>query len=645
MSSVPTVAPYGTWRSSLRAAMLWQSSMTLEEVWIDGQRIAWLEGRLNEYGRHALMEDDGEHAVCDRLPSIDIRSRVHEYGGGAFAYHDHALYFSSGEDQRIYRHRAGHDPEALTEAEGDVRYADLAVDPHHQRLVAVREEHDQGIVTNAIVAIDWDPDQPRSRVLASGHDFFMAPRVSPDGTQIAWLAWDLPAAPWNSSLLFVAPLASDGTVGNPRLVAGGAEESVIEPAWSPDNQLYFLSDRNGWWNLYVWRNEQVAPITALHAEFGDAPWYFGQSSYGFLANGDLVATYTVDGFAQFVRIDPHSREMRHIHCPFSCITHLKVWGEQAVMVATTDREPRSVVLYDFPSRQYLILARASQVTMQEEDIALPEVIDFPNLDGDRCQAFYYPPKNRDYIPPEREKPPIVVLAHGGPTDRAVPEFRLDIQYWTTRGFAVASVNYGGSTGYGRAYRQRLRGRWGIVDVDDLISAVTFLDRWGKADAHRAVLRGESAGGYSVLAALAFRRVFQAGTSYYGISDLAALAATLPKFESGYIEWLVGDRQQHLDRYHDRSPLFHADGFTVPVLFFHGLQDQVVAPDQSRALVETLADRGLPVSHSFFPGQGHGFSDPTILERCHEAELAFYARVLKIRLYERVRLAPTENWDD
>ncbi|PSR20104.1 MAG: peptidase [Sulfobacillus acidophilus] len=624
--------------------MLRAQTVSLQEVFLTASSIYWIEERPEDGGRCVIVERRPNGVIVDRIPApYDASSRVHEYGGGAFTVSGETVFFCDGGDGRIYRQDPGQPPRPVTPADALTRYADLIVDTTRERLIAVREVRDaNGLIEHAVVAIPIVERDPMGEILFGGHDFFMFPRLSPDGTRLAVVAWDQPHMPWDSSYLLVATLRDDGGVNALQSVAGGEQESIFQPEWSPDNQLYFVSDRTGWWNLYSWQDREVRPVTALHAEFGEAAWTFGLSTYGFVSATEILASYTFSGLARLVRINVATREMSHLACPFSTISHVKVLGDHVLMIAGADRSPKAIVSYDADHRQFAIVRTSVPLIMDEDDVSLPESLEFPTTDGTIAFGYYYAPKNRDYIAPEGESPPLVVMVHGGPTDRCEPVFQLDIQYWTTRGFAVMDVNYGGSTGYGRPYRDRLRGHWGIVDVDDAIAATIFLSRHNKADPRRAVIRGTGAGGFTALAAVAFRNTFRAATTYNAISDLAALARATHHFESHYLDGLIGPLPSHEALYQERSPVFHLDRLRAPVLAFHGLQDRVIPVSQTQALVESLTQKGLPVGTVTFAEEGHEFSHPDTMARCYEAELAFYAKVLNIRLPERVEAVSIQN---
>jgi dipeptidyl aminopeptidase/acylaminoacyl peptidase len=440
--------------------------------------------------------------------------------------------------------------------------------------------------------------------------------------------------PWDGTELWVAEIGADGALASPRRVAGGAEESIFQPAWSPDGQLHFVSDRSGFWNLYRWLEDPRSPDTlqALcprSAEFGAPQWGFGMATYGFAADGRIICAFTEGGRWRIAALEPRAGRLTPYDMPYTTISMyagVRVHDRRAVFVAGSPSEPESVVELDLERGSLHVLRQSTTFRIEPEYLSIPEPIEFPTTGGRTAHAFYYPPGNRDFQGPTGERPPLIVLCHGGPTSAAGSTLDLRIQFWTSRGFAVANVNYGGSTGYGRAYRERLRGTWGVVDVDDCAHAARALVARAAADPLRLAIAGGSAGGYTTLCALAFRDVFRAGASYYGVSDLEALARDTHKFESRYLDRLIGPYPAARELYRERSPIHAADRIRCPVIFFQGLEDPVVLPNQAEIMVEALKSRGVPVAYLGFAGEQHGFRRAETIVQALEAELYFYGRV-------------------
>jgi dipeptidyl aminopeptidase/acylaminoacyl peptidase len=515
-------------------------------------------------------------------------------------------------------------PQPVT-ALGQRRFADLVVDAARGRLLAVREEH--GVASEAvstIVAIELATGA--ETVLASGHDFFSSPRLSADGTRIAWLSWDHPRMPWQGSELWVAALEAAGTPGTARRIAGGVDESVGEPRWSPSGELHFVSDRSGWWNLYRERAGRVDSIHPQDAEFGEPHWVFGQAMYGFEADGSIVCVFDQDGRSRLARIDARGEIFRELATPFCAIRNLRVGAGFVACIAATETEAEAVVRLDLASGAWRVLRRASEIALDPGDISLAEAIAFPGSSGALTHAFYYPPRNRSFTGPAGARPPLLVVSHGGPTAATNPALALARQYWTSRGLAVVDVNYGGSTGYGRAYRERLAGQWGIVDVDDVVAAARFLVARGDVDGTRLAIRGGSAGGYTTLAALTFRDAFHAGASHFGVSDLEALARETHKFESRYLDALIGPWPAAAEVYRARSPIHFPERMTSALILLQGAEDKAVPPSQAETMYRAVRAKGLPVAYLLFEGEQHGFRRAATIRRAFEAELWFYGRV-------------------
>jgi dipeptidyl aminopeptidase/acylaminoacyl peptidase len=646
----PQTAAFGAWRSPITSALIVAQSISLGEARLDGDQVYWGEGRPQDNGRQTVVRRAlaGGAALDVVATPFSVRTRVHEYGGGAWSVADGTLYFSNDQpgteglkpDRRLYRQGHHGMPVALT-PEGDWRYADGILDRRRARWIGIREDHTRPpYPINTIVAVELlggneDPGQ----VLVSGHDFFSSPRLSPDGQKLAWLAWDHPDMPWVSTRLYVGQLDDAGRPsGSPTLVAGGPEESVFQPEWSPDgSSLCFVSDRSLWWNLYAYdlARGSTRALAPMAAEFGQAQWVFGLSTYAFADSDRIVATYTAGGFGQLGVLDLRSSRIAVFDLPFREFRSLRANSTHAAFCAGAPDIPTSVVLLDLGSGRHDILKRGTDIA---DDPAIrryftrAEPVEFPTEGGKTAFGIFYPPANPDYVASPDDKPPLVVRCHGGPTSAASRTLSLGIQFWTSRGIAVLDLDYGGSTGYGREYRQRLHLNWGVVDVDDAVNATRYLIDGGRVDARRVVIAGGSAGGYTALAALTFRDTFQGGASYYGVSDLAALTKDTHKFESRYLDWLIGPYPQAKATYDERSPLHHSERLSKPVIFLQGEEDAIVPPDQTDKMVEALRRKGIAVGYLLFSGEQHGFRRGANIQRALDAELSFYAfEIFDVRL--------------
>jgi dipeptidyl aminopeptidase/acylaminoacyl peptidase len=639
----PEVAPYGSWRSPITADLIVAETIRLGLIGLDGDDVYWSEMRPAEGGRYVVVRRTPDGRTADVTPPpFNARTRVHEYGGGAIVVADGTVYFSNWEDQRLYRQDPGRQPRPIT-PEAELRYADGVVDRGRGRMVCVREDHTIAgrEPVNAIVSLDLDGGED-FRVLTSGNDFYAAPRLSPDGARLAWLTWNHPNMPWDGTELWVGELRADGSLGRVERVAGGLDESIFQPEWSPDGVLHFISDRTGWWNLYRWRDGRVEPLAEMAAEFGLPQWVFGMATYGFASAERIICAYSEGGTWHLAGLDTAMGQLTPIDTPYAEIDAVRAGPGRAVLLAGSPTEPTSVVQLDLATGQFEVLRCSSAVPVDPGYLSSPQPIEFPTEGGLTAHAFFYPPRNRDYVAPSGERPPLLVVSHGGPTGATSSTLDLGVQYWTSRGIGVLDVNYGGSTGYGRAYRQRLEGRWGVVDVDDCANGARYLAGRGAVDGDRLIIQGGSAGGYTTLCALTFRDIFQAGASYYGVSDLAALAQETHKFESRYLDRLVGPYPERADLYRERSPIHFTDRLSCPVIFFQGLEDPVVPPSQAESMVEALQAKGLPVAYVPFEGEQHGFRRAEHIKRALEAELYFYARVFGFELAEPVEPVPIEN---
>jgi len=616
-----TTARYGTWSSPIRAADTVTGVVGFAEVAYDDGMLYWVEMRPSEAGRQVLVRRTLDGRSEDLTPEpISVRTRVHEYGGGAFAVGLGNLVFSDFEDQRLYAIRDGEIVAVTPEPPrpGAVRFADARF-VNESTVVCVRETHpEEGEAVNEIVLVDLSDGA--QTVIATGRDFYASPRASPDG-RLAWLEWDHPNMPWDGTELMVAPISS-GTLGRPQLVAGGVEESVFQPEWASDDTLVFSSDRSGWWNLYRWDRETKSAVYPMKADFGHPLWVFGRTAFGFLSDGRIIAGFWREGTHHLVLI---AGDGSTTNLPDEYTSHERLitdGASRAWFIGSGPTVPTALVEIDVDARSRSIV-RSNPMPVDISYCSEARPISFPTGDGEIAHGIYYPPRNPEFEGPEGELPPLIVEVHGGPTSQVFPRLALSFLYWTTRGFAVVDVNYRGSTGYGREYRNRLREAWGIVDVEDCLAAARYLAQAGEVDGERMVITGGSAGGYTTLASLAFGDVFSAGASYYGVADLGLLAEHTHKFESRYLDGLVGTDPAVM---RDRSPLYSADQIDVPVILFQGLEDKVVPPEQAEAIAAALDEKGVPYAHITYEGEDHGFRDAKNIIHSLESELGFYGRV-------------------
>jgi dipeptidyl aminopeptidase/acylaminoacyl peptidase len=635
--SQKTVAPYGTWSSPISAEMVAQAGVRLSAPWIESGVVWWLEGRAAEGGRVALVRRDPSGERDDVVPAgFNVRTSVHEYGGGAYCIHRGVAYFSNFDDQRLYRVEPGAAPMPITPDVPDRRhrYADGRVTDDGSLWIGVRERHaesDRSVdVVNELVAVPTD-GSAEPRVVVGGRDFYSSPRLSPDGTRLCFLAWDLPWMPWDGCELHVADIRPDGTVSGVEHVAGSdGTESIWQPEWSLGSDLVFVSDRSGWWNLERIRGGVREPLYPAEAEFGYPAWLFGMQSYAFLDDGRVVCGFEQAGFTRFGVLHPDSGILVELDVGLDSwrSPYLFAEGGDVVLVAASTTEPTQVARVDIATGEREVLHQSLEVPVPLDFVSIPRAIEFPTDGGLTAYAHYYPPTNPEYEGPDGETPPLIVESHGGPTDAAVAAFSLGVQFWTSRGFGLVDVDYGGSTGYGRAYRERLNGQWGVVDLRDCVNAARHLVEQGDADSARLLITGGSAGGYTTICALTFTDVFAAGTTYFGVADLEQFGdGETHKFELRYEHTLVGPYPERADLYRERSPIHFTDRITTPMLVLQGTDDRIVPPAQAELIVGALRERGVPHAYLLYEGEGHGFRRAENIAGSLEAELSFYAQVL------------------
>jgi len=617
--------------------MVARAGTRLSAVWLERGTTWWLEGRPAENGRVVLMKAEGRDEPVDVVPSdFNVRTMVHEYGGGAYSVHGDTVFCSNFDDQRLYRVDPDKGPVPITPAvEGTShRYADGRVTPDGRLWIGVRERHDQGErsrdVVNELVAIPTDGSEG-PRIIAGGRDFYSNPRVSPDGKRLSFLAWNLPWMPWDGCELFAAELTPEGALENVTHVAGrDGEESIWQPEWSPDGELVFASDRSGWWNLERVRDGERSVLYAAEAEFGYPAWVFGTRSFAFLDDGRMFVTYDRGGRTYFSLLDPENGTLQDLDLAYDALSSYSVAAEGSIVVfvAGSATIPNEIVQLDVSSGSTETLRRSAKVPVDPSHFSVPRAIEFPTENGLSAHALFYPPVSPAHTGPEGERPPLIVMSHGGPTSSATPIFSLDTQFWTSRGFAVVDVDYGGSTGYGRAYRERLNGQWGVVDLQDCVNAARFLVAEGEADPDRLLITGGSAGGYTTICALTFTDEFAAGSSYFGIADLEQFGGgDTHKFELEYEHTLVGPYPEAAEVYRARSPIHFVDEIRTPMLVLQGADDKVVPPSQAELIVAALQERGIPHAYLLFEGEGHGFRRAETIVTSLQAELSFYAQIL------------------
>ena len=619
---------YGFWESPLTAERVTAGALRFDHIQVaqaaqgaqgaQGAEVYWLEGRPFQGGRYVVVKWTENGAVDVTPPDFNVRSRVHEYGGSAYTVDDGIVYFSNFADQRVYRQTPGEAPVPITES--GAFWADYRVDSARHRLIGVREK--DGV--NVVAAIQG----AHSAVIVEGADFYAHPVVSPDSKFLAWLQWNHPNMPWDGTELWVGMFDGDGAIGARQKVAGGQDESIFQPEWSPDGALFFVSDRTGWWNLYRWRSgasgaSNVEAICPMAAEFGKPMWTLSMRTYAVLDSNRIAATYTENGRWKLALIDVESKRYVPVEQPIQPLESITAHGADLFFIGGSATEPPAI----YRLRNYLLTVVRSSTSERIDRawISIPDAITFTVKDRD-VHAFYYPPANPAVTPPADEKPPLLVVTHGGPTGATTDVLDLKIQFWTSRGFAVLDVDYSGSTGYGRPYRDRLKGQWGVADVEDAVGGAEAMVRAGKADPKRLIIRGGSAGGYTTLAALTFHKTFTAGASYYGISDLEVLQQDTHKFEARYNDTLIGPYPEARDVYIARSPIHFTDRLSCPIILFQGLDDKVVPPNQSEMMAEAARNKGLKVKYVTFPGEQHGFRKAENIVRALEEELSFYQEI-------------------
>ena len=638
MSSHASATAFGSWSSPISAQGLVSGAVGISELCVDGHDVWWAESRPDEGGRTAVMRLAGGlagGAVTEITPAdAYVRSLVHEYGGGAWWVERGVLFYVDVSDQRLRRLEPGGEPVLLTpapEIARGLRYADGRVTPDGLWFVCVRECHrNDREPANELVAVATD-GSGRVEVLWDRADFVMSPRVSPDGSKVAWVSWDHPNMPWDATTLRVHELV-DGSLGPELVVVGNGAEAWCEPGWSADGRLLACTDRNDWWNLHEIALEtgQLTPVVAGPFEIATPPWVFGMQRWAVSGPHTVAAVGLATG-------DELVIDGRTVSTPDATISSLQAIEDGVVFVGAGYGHEAEIVrlsLHDGSAHRSVVHS-GRDLPVPAELLIEPESITFPTdpsagpgaATSPVAHGLYYPPTNPNHVGPAGERPPLLVLAHGGPTAQARRQIQLAILYWTSRGIAVVDVDYRGSTGYGRPFRRALDGEWGVADVADCVAAGRYLAERGDVDADRLIIRGGSAGGFTVLSALAFHDVFAVGASRYGVADLQALATDTHKFESRYLDTMVGPWPEAKAVYEARSPINHVHRFSAPMIVLQGDEDPVVPPNQSEMIVAALVARGIPVAYLLFEGEQHGFRKAENVVCALEAELAFFGEIL------------------
>jgi len=632
------ISPYGSWESPISADLITQGGLRLGEVRVDGDDVYWHEGRPEEAGRYVIVKRSADGSTSDVNPApLNARNAVHEYGGSAYAVRDGVVYLANWDDQRIYKASDSGEPQAITNApeiERGLRFADLKLTNDSNWILAVSEtHHEDREADNAIVAVPTDGSGD-VKTMASGYDFYSSPRQNPAGDKICWLSWNHPNMPWDGCELWVADFDSEnGSVSNEQKITGGTDTSIVQPEWAPagsgqDDTLVFITDESGWWNLTKWANGKITPLLAEEKDHGGPAWAFGFSTYSFLEDGAVLLKGTKNGKGLLRMVTLQGREVAETPVPHTSIAEVNVIGDDVAYIGASPTSSAEVVRATLSKGDITSLKSSSDIELDDAYLSIPEAITFPSTDNGEAHAFYYPPTSPDFESDGSEIPPLLVISHGGPTSATSSALSLPVQFWTSRGFAVVDVNYRGSTGHGKAFRDALKGNWGVYDTDDCIAAADYLVGRGPADTNRLAIKGGSAGGYTTINALTFEDRFAVGATYYGIADLSVFIGDTHKYESRYLDSLIGPYPESKQLYHDRSAINFTDQLSCPMIILQGLEDKIVPPSQAEIMAGALRDKGIPFSLMMFEGEQHGFRQSKNIKASLEGELYFYGRVMK-----------------
>lgn len=636
-------AAFGSWESSITTDLMLEGSVGLGEISLYSNEIYWIEMRPQEKGRYVIVKQTTDGQQMDVIPDeFNARTRVHEYGGGSYLVTEKGVVFTNFNDQTLYLIAINNECIKLTDNES-CRYADMIYDKFNQRLICVREDHTDKTAEpkNTIVSIALNDSDTQESILVEGADFYSNPRVSHDGKYLCWISWKHPNMPWDNTSLSVAEINSTGGLEKPINIAGGndANQAVCQPMWSPDNILYFISDSNNWWNLYrvnIRNNKKdIEQVVEMEAEFAVPQWSFRECNYDFIDAENVLAVYRHNGIAYLAKININVKTLETISLAYTDLESIVCNEDKACFLAASPTQFPAIIELDLSNYENKVLRRSNNLKIEPENISVGKSVTFPVDEENDAYAFFYKPQNKKFIGLDEEQPPLIVMSHGGPTGESHNGIKMVVQFFTSRGFAVLDVNYGGSSGYGRAYRQRLNKAWGIVDVNDCSKAALYVAEQGWVDKERLAIRGGSAGGFTTLASLAFTDVFKAGASHYGVSDLEALAKDTHKFESRYLDSLIGAYPEEQVLYKERSPIYSVDNLSCPVIFFQGLEDKIVLPNQAEMMVDALKEKGIRVAYIAYEGEQHGFRQAENIKRTLEAELYFYSTIFNFDCFEKI----------
>tara|TARA_R110002110_G_scaffold415856_3_gene658452 strand:+ start:26679 stop:28550 length:1872 start_codon:yes stop_codon:yes gene_type:complete len=617
MSEIIT-AEFGTWDSPIGAEMVAKNNIAFQDIVLDNNNIYWSEMRPSEGGRYVIVKQSN-HKTTDILPDdYNARSRVHEYGGSAFTVKDDIIYFVNYTDQKIYELKPDQKPRAITQA--GTRFADMHVTPFG--IIAVAESHTENKIPENYIA-QIDTESGKISKITDGKDFYASIAISSDYKNIAWICWNQPNMPWDNNELWTAKLSDNGISSPQQIEPKVIEQSFFQPQWRKDNQLFVISDKSNWWNLYAVSDTIITPVFKVNSEIGLPQWVFNMSTWGFY-NDKIICTFSEQGMGKLFEYD--ADKLSEINLPFTSFSQIRCNDNNLVMLAGSSTLPTRIIKLT-PDYKHTTLQSSLDLQVHSDYLSAPEHIQFDTTDGRQAYAYFYPPKNKHYQGMAHSLPPLIVKSHGGPTASASPNLNLQIQYWTSRGFAFADVNYAGSTGYGRQYRKSLEGQWGIYDIDDCSAVAKYLSSQNKVNSNKLAITGGSAGGYTTLAALTFTNTFHVGASHYGVSNLEALAKETHKFEAKYLDRLIGPYPEAKNLYRQRAPIENTKKLSAPIIFFQGAEDEIVPPNQAEAMYFALKEKGIKTSYFLFPGEQHGFRKSENIVTALEEQNKFFVEVL------------------